>query len=173
VKSEVGRGTVFSIYFPSLDVREEENAAPMETLDEGRRARLLLVEDEECLRRPLAVGLRRSGYTVLEAAGGPQALELDDLHEGPIDLVITDVLMPAMSGRDLANELRVRRPGLKVLYMSGHAAEEMVNQGVLDEGVDLLYKPFTIQKLVSKVAQVLNKEDGGSKPDNGASVFIF
>ena len=99
--------------------------------------------------------LRKAGFTVLEAAGGPQALEVSESHDGPIDLVVTDVVMPIMSGKELAARLLDRRPGLKVLYMSGHADNVIVHQGLLDEGVYLLTKPFTLQDLVRKIVEVL------------------
>jgi two-component system, cell cycle sensor histidine kinase and response regulator CckA len=160
VQSELGRGTAFKIYFPWVnETADEERPARLEASSEDRSALLLLVEDEEFLRSPLVRGLKRSGYRVLEAASGPQALEVAESHEGPIDLVVTDILMPGMSGMDLAKQLRVKRQGLKVLFMSGHIQNEIVLQGVRDEGLVLLNKPFTIQKLLSTISQILKTED--------------
>jgi len=106
--------------------------------------------------------LRQFGFTVLEAAGGVQALEVSESHDGPIDLVVTDVMMPIMSGKELATRLLDRRPGLKVLYMSGHAANVIVHQGMLDESVHLVAKPFTFQDLVRKVVEVLKTGEGSA-----------
>jgi CheY-like chemotaxis protein len=164
VDSEPGCGTVISMYFPWIPAGANEDVpARRQKPAETKSALVLLVEDEERLRSPLVRGLRRSGYTVLEAESGPQALEVAEFHEGPIDLVLTDVLMPGMSGRDLASRLRVRRPGLKVLYMSGHTQNEIRYQGVQEEGLAFLNKPFTIQKLLSTISHVLGTWDAGRK----------
>jgi len=128
---------------------------PVETRDDRSGCTLLLVEDEEFLRGPLVKLLRKAGYTVLEAASGEHALRVAESYDGPINLVVTDLLMPRLSGKGLVDSLCAMRPGMKVLYMSGHTEKEIAHQGMLEEGVQLLTKPFTIQELLSKVAEAL------------------
>jgi CheY-like chemotaxis protein len=156
VDSELGQGTTISIYFPRIDegVGEDGSEATLAVLGGGSET-VLLVEDENSVRGPVSKLLRKAGFAVLEAAGGPQALEVAGSHNGPIDLVVTDVLMPTMSGKELVARLLARRPGLKVLYMSGHADNVIVHQGLLDEGVHLLAKPFNFQDLLRKIVGVL------------------
>ena len=156
VESELGQGTTISIYFPRIDERvsEDGSEAALAVLGGGSET-VLLVEDENSVREPVSKLLRKAGFAVLEAAGGPQALEVAESHNGPIDLVVTDVLMPTMSGKELVARLLARRPGLKVLYMSGHAENVIVHQGLLDEGVYLLAKPFNFQDLLRKIVEVL------------------
>jgi CheY-like chemotaxis protein len=163
VESGLGQGTTISIYFPRIDERVNEDG-PEATLaaPRGGSETVLLVEDENAVREPLSKLLRQAGFTVLEAAGGPQALEVAESHDGPIDLVVTDVVMPVMSGKELAAKLLARRPGLKVLYMSGHADTVIVHQGMLDEGVHLLAKPFTFQDMVRKIVEVLKTGAGSA-----------
>lgn len=127
---------------------DQEGLAPaLATSGDNRGAFLLLMADEESLRSPLARALRKSGYSVFEALSGLQALDVAELHDGPIDLVVTDFLMRGVSGKELADRLRASLPGLKVLYMSAQAQKDIVHHGVLDKGVQLLTKPFTIQKI--------------------------
>jgi two-component system, cell cycle sensor histidine kinase and response regulator CckA len=160
VQSGLGRGTTFSIYFPQID--EGVGDEPQEAALAGARGSetILLVEDENSVREPVSKLLRKAGFTVLEAAGGPQALEVCESHDGPIDLVVTDVVMPTMSGKELAARLLARRPGLRILYMSGHADNVIVHEGLLDEGVYLLAKPFNFQGLVRKIVEVLKTNAG-------------
>ena len=105
----------------------------------------------------------RSGYRVLKARQGDEALALAAEHQGPIDMLITDVIMPGgMSGRDLARRLAERRPGLKVLYVSGYTDNAIVHHGLLDHGVNFLAKPFSVEALCDKVREVL--DGGGNSP---------
>lgn len=119
----------------------------------GRR--LLLVEDEESLRTPLARGLRKCGHTVMEAESGSHALEVVRQLRGPIDLIITDIVMPGMNGEDLVKWLRIKQPRLKVLYVSGHDEDQLVRYGLLKPGETLLIKPFTIPELIATVSELL------------------
>lgn len=125
------------------------------------RETLLLVEDEEGIRDLAREILEGSGYTVLEAGDPVQALRVTDGYAGAIDLLVTDVVMPHMSGRDLADRLVAKRPSLRVLYMSGYTDDAIVHHGVLDPGTAFLPKPFTPDALRRKAREVL---DGGANP---------
>jgi len=158
VYSEVGVGTSFKIYLPLVDERvtepdadvvRPENAAGTETI--------LLAEDEEMVRRLARESLRMHGYRVLEAANAEEALLICQQHEGPIHLLLTDVVMPRMSGRDLADQLVRLRPETRVLYMSGYTDQSIVHHGILDGDIAFIGKPFTPDALVLKVAEVLHK----------------
>lgn len=115
---------------------------------------VLLVEDDPMVREVTRDLLRSAGFKVLEADHVHNALQLSERHEGPIDLLLTDVMMPGMGGRNVANELLVVRPGMKVLFMSGYTAELLSQQGV-SVGKALLRKPFTPQELTEKVREAL------------------
>jgi two-component system cell cycle sensor histidine kinase/response regulator CckA len=157
VYSEVGRGTTFKIYLPRVDgVTEGDEACdtPAE-LPQGRET-VLLTEDEEQVRQMIRMILEMSGYRVLEAASGEEALAIYKQHEGQIDLVMTDVVMPQMSGRELAQSLEVLHPGIKVLYMSGYTDDAIVRHGLLDQEIAFLQKPFTPDVLMRKVRGVLD-----------------
>jgi len=118
---------------------------------------ILLVEDEESVRRLSVQILKRQGYKVLEASCGDDALVLSREHKEPIHIMLTDVVMPGMSGRELANQLKALHPKMKVLYMSGYTDNAIVNHGVLDEGINYIQKPFTMNALTRKVREVLDK----------------
>jgi PAS domain S-box-containing protein len=156
VYSEAGQGTTFKIYFPrvqdSLDKASQAVPLPMARGTET----LLLVEDEAAVRKLASSILRSNGYTVLEAGNGREALDLVASHSKSIDLLVTDVVMPGMSGRDLSKRMLEIRPGLPVLYLSGYTSNAIVHHGVLDSGVNFLQKPFTPEGLVRKVREVLD-----------------
>jgi CheY-like chemotaxis protein len=116
---------------------------------------ILLAEDDDAVRAIAREALERAGYTVLAAPDGPSALALADERLDPIDLLLTDVIMPGMNGRELAEALAARRPGLRVLYASGYTDNVLLDQGVLAPGVWLLDKPFTPAVLTAKVAAIL------------------
>ena len=116
------------------------------------------VEDEKSIRVTARLFLEGLGYTVLAADCPKEALRLDAEHTGEIDLLITDVVMPGMSGRDLAARMATDRPGMKPLFMSGYTANVIAHRGVLDEGVSFLGKPFTRDDLTQKVREVLDRE---------------
>ena len=116
---------------------------------------ILVAEDEDGVRSLTREVLERYGYTVLEAANGEEALKVAEQHEGPLDLLLSDVVMPRMGGPELAQALLAKRPTVKVLYMSGYTDHPMVRRGVVNAGVAFLQKPFTPTVLVSRVREVL------------------
>jgi PAS domain S-box-containing protein len=155
VESEVGRGTTFRIFLPRCaDRPPEAEATPVRGNLSGRET-ILLVEDEEQVLRLGRKFLTQQGYQVLAASSPAAALELAERHDGPIDLLLTDVVMPGMNGRQLCECLRVSRPGLRCLFMSGYTADVLAPHGVLESGVELLQKPFSIQSLSEKVRELL------------------
>jgi len=166
VYSEVGHGTVFKIYFPQVEGAVEESKENIEGKElPGGDEKILLVEDERGVRELTAEFLRRQGYMVLEAQHGAGAFRTCEEHQGPIDLLVTDVVMPGMSGRELAGLLAPIRPEMKVLYMSGYTDDAVIQHGVLEEGVNYIQKPFSMAKLARKVREVLDK----GAPDQASS----
>jgi PAS domain S-box-containing protein len=161
VNSEVGRGTTFRIYLP----RVEDAAEPLSKERAAQAAlggseTVLLVEDEESVRQLVRETLEAKGYKVLEADQGDAALRIASTHQGAIDMLITDVVMPGMSGRELARQLSTSHPQTKVLYLSGYTEDAIVHQGVLDPDTAFLQKPFTLQALSRKVREVLSGGQG-------------
>jgi two-component system cell cycle sensor histidine kinase/response regulator CckA len=157
VDSEVGNGTTFHIYFPEIEVPKKaidvhETPRP---LPRGTET-ILLVEDEESLRALTRGCLSSVGYTVLESADGKAALDFAQQHSARIDLLLTDVVMPGLSGRELAERLTLSRPDLKVLYMSGYTQDRITQHGILDPALALLEKPFTIDALLTRVRDLLD-----------------
>jgi PAS domain S-box-containing protein len=157
VYSEIGKGTTFKIYLPRIDevIESDEARSALAELPQGRET-VLLTEDEEQVRQMIQMILEMGGYRVLEAASGEEALTLFKQHEGQIDLIMTDVVMPQMSGRELAQSLEVLHPGIKVLYMSGYTDDAIVRHGLLDQEIAFLQKPFTPDALMRKVREVLD-----------------
>ena len=159
VDSAVGKGATFTIFLPAVEVADvhlEENPAPQheEELATGC-GRLMVVEDNEMVRELAVDILCREGYTVHSAESGGKCLEELRSEGTAVDLLVTDVVMPAMNGKALYNEARALIPGLKVLYMSGYTENVIASQGVLDEGIAFIQKPFTPKALVAKVREVL------------------
>ncbi len=156
VESAPGAGSTFRVYLPRVDRVADQDAeedAPA-SVPTGTET-ILLVEDEQMVRGLLDNLLQLSGYTVLEASHGGEALLLCEQHDGPIHLLVTDVVMPGMSGRELADRLSRRRPTLKVLYMSGYTDDAVLRHGLEEEGAALLQKPFNTEHLAQKVREVL------------------
>jgi PAS domain S-box-containing protein len=158
VYSEPGRGTSFKIYLPRI----EETAVPAvrdgkkETqIPERGSETILLVEDEKGVRELAREYLASSGYTVIEAEDGHTALELAAMHVGPIHLLLTDVVMPGISGRELAERVSQIRPGIKIIYMSGYTDQAVVHHGILRNDAVLLQKPFTLMTLAGKLREML------------------
>ena len=157
VYSEVGRGTTLKIYLPRTD-SVVENLQVNSGRDESPTGTetVLLVEDEEMVREMAHEILRMSGYQVLEAKHGNEALTVCAQYDGPIHLMLTDVVMPQMSGRELAECLVPLRPEMRVLYMSGYTDDAIVHHGVLDDGMAFIEKPFTPNALALKVREALD-----------------
>ena len=154
--SEIGHGTTIKIYLPRYMQADEQQPVPErpETASRGKRASVLLVEDDEDVRLYSVEALRTLGYGVFEAAEAQAALRLLDEHP-EIALLFTDVGLPGLNGRKLAEEAKRRAPSLKILYTTGYARNAIVHNGILDAGVDLLGKPFTTEALGRKLEQIL------------------
>ncbi|MGH7322281.1 MAG: response regulator [Candidatus Rokuibacteriota bacterium] len=157
VASEPGRGARFEIYLPRVEgvAASDPGGRVLAELPRGHET-ILLVEDQEEVRDLARDILQMSGYTVLEAHHGGEAREVCARHTGPIHLLLTDVVMPHMSGRELADRLAVDHPGLKVLYMSGYADNAIVHHGVLDSATAFIQKPFSPDDLARKAREVLD-----------------
>jgi two-component system, cell cycle sensor histidine kinase and response regulator CckA len=157
VASKPGKGTTFKIYLPRFEA-ETAHVPSVEAYDKRAPGTetILLVEDDEAILDLSTMILEELGYTVLAAHTPVYALHLVEEHPGDIHLLITDVVMPEMNGRELAEKLRVIRPQLKCLYMSGYTADVMAHRGILDEGVNFIQKPFGSDALAAKVRQVLD-----------------
>jgi two-component system cell cycle sensor histidine kinase/response regulator CckA len=160
-QSEVGRGTTFRIYLPRVE-ESAENASVTRASQPatGGSETVLLVEDEESVRQLVRETLEAKGYKVLEADHGAAALQIASDYHGPIDMLITDVVMPGMSGRELSEQLSASDPDMKILYLSGYHEDAVVHQGVLEPGTSFLQKPFTLQALARKVREVLGSARG-------------
>jgi CheY-like chemotaxis protein len=155
VDSEVGRGTTFTIYLPATtELVEQALPPPMLPQQPGGTETVLLVEDAPAVRAFVARALNTYGYTVLRAANGDEALQIAAVQ--PFDLLLTDVILPHMNGRQLAKRVASLRPAMKVLFMSGYTGEAIVHHGVLDSGVSFLQKPITPDALALKIREVLD-----------------
>jgi CheY-like chemotaxis protein len=155
--SEPGQGTTFKIYLPLTGTRVTPTAPtrPASELRGGSET-ILVVEDEDVVRALACRGLREQGYTVLEAKHGREALDRVEQDGTRVDLVISDVVMPELSGRELGTRLAVLRPELPVLYMSGYTGEDVIQRGLLEPGVPFQQKPFTPEGLARKVREMLD-----------------
>jgi len=155
VQSEPGQGSTFHVYLPRIEAsltaaKTEEVIARVKGTET-----VLVVEDQEDLRKLVTTVLQSCGLRVLDAANGRAALLLAADFPGAIDLLLTDVIMPDMTGKQVADELSKLRPAMKILYTSGYSGEVIAQRGVLAEGVHYLPKPFTVESLEMKVREVL------------------
>ena len=154
--SEPGGGTTIKMYFPSyLGDAESETKKAEDFISKGRGEVILVLEDEAAVLNLTRVLLERSGYRVLTASMPQEAMEIAAAHEGGIDLLITDVVMPEMSGRDFSDQLRTHYPEIKTLFMSGYTSNVIAHHGILDEGVHFIQKPFSLKDLAAKVREAL------------------
>jgi len=163
VYSELGKGTTFKVYFPSVDADLEATGPALAPAALRGTETILLVEDQEQVRAVACAILKRSGYRVLVAQHASEALLLCAAGSEPIHLLLTDVVMPNMSGAELARRAMSVRPGLKVLYMSGYTDDSVVRHGILDSEMAFLQKPFTPETLTRKVREVLNETSPAEK----------
>jgi CheY-like chemotaxis protein len=159
VSSAPGKGTSFEVYLPRIEepVTVIEPAVPTVETFQGAET-VLLVEDADALRKLTHMLLEQHGYRVLAAANGAEALLKTQEKPERINLLLTDVIMPGLNGRALAERLGSLQPGLKVLYMSGYTDDAIVNHGVLESGTYLLHKPFSEESLIRKVREVLDAD---------------
>jgi CheY-like chemotaxis protein len=158
VYSEEGKGTTFKVYLPRFiekEKAEETVAEKMRKLPRGHET-ILLVEDEEEVRTLTARMLEKQGYRVLQAEDGPEALDVSDHHEGNIDLLLTDVVMPQMNGKILAEKLIEKRNRTKVLYLSGYTDKMIIHHGITRSGHAFLQKPYDLVTLSQKVRNILH-----------------
>jgi len=173
VVSELGKGASFRIYLPRIDkpvaAKSENLQAPLAV---GGSETILLVEDAEALRKLAQMFLRDNGYRVLTAADGSEAQQVAAQNPGPIHLLLTDVVMPGINGRVLAERLAPRHPAMKVLYMSGYTDSFIAGHGVLEAGIHLLHKPFTEQALLSKVRELLDAGKQGQEAMSPADTDV-
>ena len=162
VSSKVGTGTEIKIFLPrvedAIEVADVRDAPVQARKGEGT---ILVVEDDDAVRRMTREFLKISGYTVLEARSGADAIQFMERREQPIDLVLTDVLMPGMKGRELVERLAKLRSGIKVLYMSAYTEDAAINIGVLSPGTAFIEKPFSPDDLANKVREVINASENG------------
>ena len=168
VYSEPGKGTQFHVYLPRLE--DDGEAAAVAAEDPApafATGTILVTEDQDNVRGLVSRMLRGFGYHVLEAESGVEALAAAAAHAGTIHLLITDVVMPEMSGRELGAELKRQRPEIRVLYMSGYSGEAIARRGLLEDGVAFIQKPFTAESLAGKVRDTL-----GSAPAAGAILVV-
>jgi CheY-like chemotaxis protein len=165
VYSEPGRGSTFKIYLP-WNRTEAVQPQPGEKAEPPARGQeiILVVEDEPEMLTVITLLLERQGYTVLAAPTPGEAMRIAENHRGAIDLLLTDVIMPEMNGRDLARNLRALHPGLRLLFMSGYTANVIAHHGVLEEGVHFIQKPFSARDVAVKIREVLAGAPGDLHP---------
>jgi two-component system cell cycle sensor histidine kinase/response regulator CckA len=158
VYTELGRGTTFKIYLPRVEGLAGTRVQRPETPEPAHGTEtILLVEDDPALRNMATMLLRRLGYTVFPAANGLEALAMQPGETGHVDLLLTDVVMPHLDGRELAGRMRALYPGIRVLFTSSYAGNAVVHLGLLDENDALLQKPFTPSALAGKLREALDQ----------------
>ncbi len=165
VYSEPGRGTCFKIYLPRVEDEIQDGMALREQTLPGGFETILLVEDHKDVIDLIQAMLQSLGYTVIPAANGETALALVVKETGPLHLLLTDLIMPGMNGRELAGRMEEIRPGIKVLFMSGYTDDAIVRHGVLDRGVNFIQKPFSLPAIAQKVRSVLTGQESGGHGD--------
>jgi len=162
VYSEPGIGTTFKIYFPRVDLKEALTAPVPKTASKGGSETILLVEDDVDIRELVAAMLKAAGYKVLKAESTPAALEAARTSTTNIDLLLTDIIMPEMSGVELCERVRASRPEIKWLYMTGYAGSELGRRGLLESEAVILEKPFDENELLASVRAALDRKDSAT-----------
>ncbi|MFI5281287.1 MAG: ATP-binding protein, partial [Gemmatimonadales bacterium] len=155
IESEPGQGATFNIYLPLAEGGMRPEVLQKARKPDSGRETILLAEDEDAVRAAVSESLRKYGYRVLVASNAEAALQIEADTSAPIALLVADLVMPGLSGRDLAALLTAKRPDLKVLFVSGYADETVLEHGVLEPGLNLLLKPFTPEVLAQKVREIL------------------
>ena len=158
IYSEPGHGTTFTILLPATTSARQAappNRASPDQPRSGGGETVLVVEDEDALREVTRRILARNGYQVLTAASGHEALDTAVAHTGRIDMLLTDVVMPQMQGKEVAERIREHRPRIRVLFMSGYTQGILGAQGILEPGINLIEKPFTEAALLAKISEIL------------------
>ena len=157
VESEPGHGALFRLYFPAdSSLLTDKKSANINHDVPKPNETILLAEDEDSVRELATLALERVGYKVITAENGIAAVKLFDKHHGTIDLLLTDVIMPKMGGKELVDACLVQKPNTKVLYMSGYTDDSIVQHGVLDKGTHFIQKPFTPDRLIRKIRQIIS-----------------
>jgi DNA-binding response OmpR family regulator len=166
VESKPGQGAAFKVYLPVVDevISSGKSHPDLAATPQGNET-ILLAEDEPAVRALARHVLQMHGYRVLEAGQGDKALEIAEGYKGTIHLLVTDVVMPVMGGRQLAERLAATRPGVNVLYLSGYTDDAVIQHGVLQAEMAFLQKPFGPSSLAAKVREVLDQK-GGKEPSN-------
>ena len=157
VYSESGQGTTFKIHLPAskdAQIKTESEDKPVSNLRGSET--VLLVEDNEQVRNLAQLILKKQGYNVIVSQNSEEALSLLEAHEGLVDILLTDIVLPGMNGRELYEIAVQSKPQLKVLFMSGHSDDVIAHRGVLDEGIQFIQKPFSVQKLAAKMREVMD-----------------
>ena len=168
LESEIGKGSRFQVYLPRAEGVVIEPARKEPSRMAHELGTILVAEDEPSLRKLTCNTLKEVGYTVLEAEDAPKAIEIARSFDYDIDLLLTDVVMPGMSGRELAENLSLKRPRMKILYMSGYTDGAVATHGVLESGIVILRKPFSLLQLQRSVAEMLAKNPGKGKAEENA-----
>jgi len=161
--SEVGRGTTFKIYLPRVADAQPDSEKPEAVTAVGGQETVLVVEDQAVVRRYAAAALRTFGYQVIEAENAEEALQVCERENERIDLILTDVVMPGLSGRELADRLKKRRPGIKVMFMSGYTDDAILRRGDLEKDAEFIQKPFGPDQLAVKVREMLVGAERGAR----------
>ena len=157
VRSELGVGSTLTVYLPRVEAASAADPEPPRATGAGadRAGTILIVEDDPGVRRFASKVLEAAGYTVLAVPDGAAAIEIR--RDVPVQLLLTDVVMPGMSGRDVATRLSASGPGIAVLYMSGHTDKGIVHDGVLEPGIEFLGKPFTAEALLAAIDAAMTR----------------
>jgi len=156
IYSEVGQGTTIKMYLPRHRTPDQPQAdLHISTVEKGKGERILVVEDDEGVRSYISEVLQDLGYRVLTAPDAAVALHILERQEQPVDLLLTDVVLPGLNGRQLADSVKPHHPGMRVLFMTGYSRNAIVHQGRLDPGVSLIQKPLSAASLAMKIREVL------------------